>query len=281
MPAMWPCQTSSVHSGSATRRNSWRPLGSNRQTYTCSALPPKTAKLMPEASAVAPNGQAAPAETRPSGTATGVLAVAVRRGKASAVMTHQHGGERRYRQLERAGLAVGRHPARHHPATIAEVAAAVNGSVRVEQLAISAARRHADAIGEPRHRGEVADGNHRGGVAPATAIPGKHAVGVVIDDEPAEALTVVIEPVQRRLVAVETVQVGDQLLHAPVQGLLERRPIQLSVVAPFPRLSEFSSHEQQLLAGLRPHEAEVGAQIRKALPGVPRHAPEERPLAVH
>ena len=50
---------------------------------------------------------------------------------------------------------------------------------------------------------------------------------------------------------------------------------------PFAFLAELAAHEDQLLAGMAPHEGVVGAQIGKALPAVAGHAPEDRALAVH
>ena len=37
-------------------------------------------------------------------------------------------------------------------------------------------------------------------------------------------------------------------------------------------LGEFAAHEQQLLAGMREHETEIGAQVGELLPVVPRHS---------
>src|SRR5437763_79964 len=53
------------------------------------------------------------------------------------------------------------------------------------------------------------------------------------------------------------------------------------LVLPLAPRAELAAHEQELLAGVGPHEGEVGTQIREFLPDVARHLVEERALAVH
>ena len=66
-----------------------------------------------------------------------------------------------------------------------------------------------------------------------------------------------------------------------MRGIVERRPIEIAIVIPLALLREFAAHEQQLLAGMRPHEAEIGAQIGEALPAVAGHLADQRAFAVH
>ena len=63
--------------------------------------------------------------------------------------------------------------------------------------------------------------------------------------------------------------------------IAEQVPVERMVVVPFALLRELAAHEQQLLAGMRPHEAEIGAQVGELLPAVARHLAEQRALAVH
>jgi hypothetical protein len=51
--------------------------------------------------------------------------------------------------------------------------------------------------------------------------------------------------------------------------------------SPSRRLAELAAHEQQLLAGVRPHVAVERAQVGELLPAVARHLVEQRALAVH
>ncbi len=86
---------------------------------------------------------------------------------------------------------------------------------------------------------------------------------------------------QSRLLAVKAVQVADQVLHAGMARVIEQRPGQFAVVVPFVRLCELLTHEQQLLARMPPHEAEVGAQVGVFLPVVAGHLGQQRAFAVH
>ena len=59
-----------------------------------------------------------------------------------------------------------------------------------------------------------------------------------------------------------------------------RGPIELALVRPLGALAELAAHEQQLLAGVRPHEAVQRAQVGELLPLVARHLADQRALAV-
>ena len=63
--------------------------------------------------------------------------------------------------------------------------------------------------------------------------------------------------------------------------MLEQIPVERPCLAPFAALGELLPHEQQLLAGIAPHEGVVGAQVGELLPVVARHLAEQRALAVH
>ena len=43
-------------------------------------------------------------------------------------------------------------------------------------------------------------------------------------------------------------------------------------------LGDLAAHEQQLLAGMRPHEAVIGAQVGELLPAIARHLADQRAL---
>ena len=66
-----------------------------------------------------------------------------------------------------------------------------------------------------------------------------------------------------------------------MQRIAEQLPVEPDIVVPFPLLGELAAHEQQLLAGMRPHEGKIGAQIGESLPPVARHLADQRALAVH
>src|SRR5262245_65150249 len=58
-------------------------------------------------------------------------------------------------------------------------------------------------------------------------------------------------------------------------------PIERMVVPPLVLLPELAAHEQELLTRMAEHEAVIGAQVGKPLPGVARHAAKDRALPVH
>ncbi len=80
---------------------------------------------------------------------------------------------------------------------------------------------------------------------------------------------------------VDTVHVVDQCLDAPVVRVLGQPPVQRAGLGPLGLLAELRAHEEQLLAGVRPHEGQVGAQVGQLLPAVARHLAQQRTLAVH
>ena len=49
--------------------------------------------------------------------------------------------------------------------------------------------------------------------------------------------------VERRLISIETVQVCDPLLNAPVSTVLEQIPLHCTIVDPLPPLTEFTAHK--------------------------------------
>ena len=69
----------------------------------------------------------------------------------------------------------------------------------------------------------------------------------------------IIEHMQRGRVAVEPVEVAHQQLYAAMYVVLEQVPIEALVVVPLRLLRELAAHEQQLLAGMAPHEPEISA----------------------
>src|SRR5262249_40289655 len=130
-------------------------------------------------------------------------------------------------------------------------------------------------------RREVDDDETARAPVAALAQPGKDAAVTVIGDQPLETGAVTIELVQGGQVAVKMIEVADQCLDAGVSPFVYKMPVERIVVCPFAFLAEFVAHEEKLLARMSKHEAVVGAQIRKSLPLISRHAAEDRALAMH
>src|SRR3546814_3406009 len=57
---------------------------------------------------------------------------------------------------------------------------------------------------------------------------------------------------------------SDLCAHAGVAAIVQQVPVETAVVVPLAGLGELLPHEQQLLAGMTPHEGEVGAQVGEA-----------------
>src|SRR6202030_4025639 len=105
---------------------------------------------------------------------------------------------------------------------------------------------------------------------------GKHALIPIVQHDPAETVGLAILSMERRVLAIDAIEIPHELLHAGMHRLIKREPVQSPIVVPFPLLSELAAHEQELLARMRPHEAEIGPQIGEALPLVTRHPAEQR-----
>ena len=74
---------------------------------------------------------------------------------------------------------------------------------------------------------------------------------------------------------IDPVQLSDEPLQALVRRLVEDPPVQSTLLTPLGGLAELAAHEEQLLAGVRPHEGQVRAHVREFLPLVSRHFGEQ------
>ena len=80
---------------------------------------------------------------------------------------------------------------------------------------------------------------------------------------------------QRRGCAVEPVEVANPALNAGVQRVLQHVPLEALFVAPLAPLSEFPAHEEQFLAGVRPHVTKEQSQACELLPLISGHLANE------
>ncbi len=141
--------------------------------------------------------------------------------------------------------------------------------------------RQAQAVAGPRHRRQVGDADEH---VLARILAGAREgddVGVgVVGLDPVEAAPVEVDLVERRRLAVHAVQIAHERLDAGVLTVLEQMPVQRAVVAPLRALRELLAHEEQLLAGMRPHVGVQAAQVGELLPAVAGHLVDQRALAV-
>jgi len=77
------------------------------------------------------------------------------------------------------------------------------------------------------------------------------------------------------------VEIAHPLLHPLVGGMIHQMPVERPFLAPLPALGELLPHEQQLLAGIPPHQAIIGPQRGEFLPVIARHLVQQRRLAMH
>ena len=176
---------------------------------------------------------------------------------------------------------MGRVRLRLNDAGVAEIAAAVDLGVAVQELDIRTGLGHADDVGLSRYRREV-DGYHDevGGIVRAPD-ERHHAALEIAAVDPFEAGVVEVHLVQRRLSRQRVIQVTHPVLDANVLGVLQQMPVEAFVVVPLAPLPELAAHEHELLAGVAVHVAVERAQVRAFLPDVARHLVEHRTLAVH
>src|SRR5215469_4313904 len=66
-----------------------------------------------------------------------------------------------------------------------------------------------------------------------------------------------------------------------MERLIQKRPVQASIVVPLRGLAELTTHEEELLARMRPHPSQERPQVRHPLPWIPRHLVEQRAFDVH
>src|SRR3954464_15266167 len=181
----------------------------------------------------------------------------------------------------REGLVVPAAILRRELPHVPDAAAGVVRRVRIQQLDPVAARGQADAIALAWNRREVRDAHDL--ALPVLREPHEREAVVhrVVRLEPAEAVAREVDLPERRLVAIDRVEVAHEIPHPAVIGVLEEPPRKLALIRPLPRRRELAAHEDQLLPGVRPHERVERAQVRELLPAVARHLREQRALAVH
>ena len=131
-------------------------------------------------------------------------------------------------------------------AEVPEAAAGVVDRVGVQHLDPVAAVRQPNAVALPRHGRQVRDADELACPVARAAHECEHVRHRVVRLEPLEAVAREVDLPERRLVAVDRVQVAHEVAHARVIGVLEQRPRQLALVGPLPRRRELAAHEEEL-----------------------------------
>ncbi len=165
--------------------------------------------------------------------------------------------------------------------SIAHITSRVIARVAIEDLLVEACLGDAHTVILSNNGREVA-GNQQEvpRIASLAHINGDTVMAIHAVD-PLEAFGFEIDFVQSRLIDHQVVQVGQHFLDAAMRFPLQQFPLDLRIVIPLVPLGEFAAHEQQLLAGVRPHVGVQQPQVRELLPQVARHLTDQRSLAVH
>ena len=122
-----------------------------------------------------------------------------------------------------------------HPSAVAHVAAAEHLRVAVENFAVSAEARKTDPVACPRHRREVAAEHQKVFAILRVARETNHARFGVAEVDPLKAAKIVVHLVQRRLRAIQAIQLPHHGLKLVVHRKLQQPPRQTLVVIPFRR----------------------------------------------
>src|SRR5262249_8925113 len=141
--------------------------------------------------------------------------------------------------------------------------------------------RHSDTIVQPRHRREIAYEHNE--IVPIQGVTdkGNHAPLPVAKIDPFEPTIVVVYLIERRLAAVERIDLSHKYLKLAVAGEIQQSPWQRFVVIPLPRLAELHSHKHQFLAGMAEHISPKRARISEASPFVAGHLGNQMTLPMN
>ena len=152
--------------------------------------------------------------------------------------------------------------------------------IGIEHELIGSGIRHADLVILALDRHEIAHGNDLL-TAVVDAAERDHALTVVVVGDPAKALPGIVVLPERSIFLVEFIERFGKAEQIGVIRIIQHEPFQLVLVIPFSALTEFLSHEQELLARMREHigkECAVGGEL-VALQT--RHFLDHRALAVN
>src|SRR6516164_3447406 len=168
------------------------------------------------------------------------------------------------------GSALPRDRIRVDTSIVAHIASAVDARVSVQNFLVPPFSRRSNSIEIPRNRSRIYH-KQNGRAVFCLANKAEHAVVGVVEINPFETkIGVVILP-ESRLALIQVIQVLYQFSQTVMERILEQMPVEALIMVPFRPLAEFTSHEKELFARMRIHPAIEHSEVRKLLPGVPRH----------
>lgn len=163
---------------------------------------------------------------------------------------------------------------RFHASAIAPVMSPIDGRIAIQEfLPVAASWRSYSIIGTG-NRGEVADNENDVVGCTAFSHQADDTRFGILTVDPFDAGRVDISFMKRRFPAIGVIEIRDPPVHALMERKFQRTPLQLTVVGPLSRLTEFASHEHEFLGGLGVHMPEQQAEVGEFLPFIPRHFPQ-------
>ena len=142
------------------------------------------------------------------------------------------------------------------PTKISQIAAAVFGSIRVEDFFVEASYWNAHFVMGMALGREVGHDHEPGAVCSFSAHEADHGVAVVIAIDPLEAVLIKIVLPESRLLLVERIQLFHHPMNACVRRVVQQIPLQIAPYVPFRPLAELHAHEDRFFAWVRPHVGE-------------------------
>src|SRR6516225_10143274 len=163
---------------------------------------------------------------------------------------------------------------------VAHVTPAVDACVSVQNFLVPPFSRRSNSIEMPWNWRCVYH-KQKGGAVFCLANKAEHAVVGVVEIDPFKTKVGVVVLPESRLALIQVIQVLYQFSQTVMEWILEQMPVQALIMVPFRPLAEFTSHEEQFFAGMRIHPGIKHSEVRKLLPGIPRHLVEHRTLAIN
>src|SRR6478752_7460762 len=171
--------------------------------------------------------------------------------------------------------------ARHHRLFIQYAAAIVPAVIGAQYLFPKTPVRHTNTIVMTDNRREVTDDNYNLFLGVSLSLKSNHAVLLVGVIYPTEALVFKLILIKCLFTGIKSIEIGDELLNALMNAVVEQVPVEAALVIPLRRLTEFATHKKQLGAGVCEHVAEQQTQIGKLLPFITGHFACQRSFAVY
>jgi hypothetical protein len=166
------------------------------------------------------------------------------------------------------------------PFHIALSAPPIEGCVTIEGLLPPTSQGHPEPVVVPGYGGEIAGADND--IPWVSALPEKAQntllAVVAVDPDKAGRFEILLE--QGPLASEKGVEIPDPSLESLVRVVLEEMPLKARFVVPLRPLTEFASHEEELLAGVQIHITIEEPQICKLLPVVSGHFPDHGAFAM-